>query len=441
MSCEDGFSWRQYILSSPDLGGIIVSLLPHLQSALGICVILALAWLLSENRREFPWRAVVGGLTLQAALALLLLKVPLAQQALLGLNGAVGALTTATRAGTSFVFGVIGGGAPAKVDNAADFAGFAFSVLPLVIVISALSALLWHWRVLPIIINAIAYVLRRVLGLGGAVGLGAGATIFLGMVEAPLLIRPYLARITRSELFILCTVGLATVAGTVFALYATILKDVVPGAVGHILVASMMSLPSAIIVSRIMIPGKVETGSADQSVEARYRSSMDAVARGTEDGLKIWLQIVAMLIVMLALVALANEILTLVPPVWGAPLTLQRVFGWLFAPVVWLYGVPWNEATIAGSLMGTKTILNELVAYLNLAALPAGSLDPRATLIMVYAMCGFANLGSVGIMIAGMSALMPDRRDEIVPLAMRAIVSGTMASGMTGAMIGLLPVV
>ena len=417
-----------------------MSLLPHLQSALGICVIIALAWLLSEDRRVFPWRVVVGGLALQATLALLLLKVPLAQQALLSLNGAVGALTNATRAGTSFVFGVVGGGAPATVNNAADLAGFAFSVLPLVIVISALSALLWHWRVLPIVINAIAFVLRRILGLGGAVGLGAGATIFLGMVEAPLLIRPYLARITRSELFILCTVGLATVAGTVFALYATILKDVVPGAIGHILVASMMSLPSAIIIARIMVPGEVATGKADQSGEARYRSSMDAVARGTEDGLKIWLQIVAMLIVMLALVALANEMLKMVPWLWGAPITLQRVFGWAFAPVVWLYGVPWHEATTAGSLMGTKTILNELVAYLNLAALPAGSLDPRATLIMIYAMCGFANLGSVGIMIAGMSALMPERRDELVPLAMRAIVSGTMASGLTGAMIGLLPV-
>lgn len=415
-------------------------LLPHLQSALGICVILASAWALSENRHVFPWRVVAGGLALQATLALLLLKVPLAQQALLSLNGAVGALTTATRAGTSFVFGVIGGGAPAGVSNASDLAGFAFSVLPLVIVISALSALLWHWRILPIVINAIAYVLRRILGLGGAVGLGAGATIFLGMVEAPLLIRPYLARITRSELFILCTVGLATVAGTVFALYATILKGVVPGAIGHILVASMMSLPSAIIVARIMVPGEVASGSADHSGEARYRSSMDAVARGTEDGLKIWLQIVAMLVVMLALVALVNQILTLVPPLWGAPITLERVLGWLFAPVVWFYGVPWHEATAAGSLMGTKTILNELVAYLRLAALPAGSLDPRATLIMIYAMCGFANFGSVGIMIAGMSALMPERRDEIVPLAMRAIVSGTMASGMTGAMIGLLPV-
>jgi CNT family concentrative nucleoside transporter len=417
-----------------------VVLLPHLQSALGICVIIAAAWVLSENRRLFPWRVVVGGLALQAALALLLLKVPLAQRALLDLNGVVGALTTATRAGTSFVFGVVGGGAPAGVNNASDLAGFAFSVLPLVIVISALSALLFHWRVLPIVINAIAYVLRRVLGLGGAVGLGAGATIFLGMVEAPLLIRPYLGRITRSELFILCTVGLATVAGTVFALYATILKNVVPGAIGHILVASMMSLPSAIVISRIMVPGDVESGAADHSGEARYRSSMDAVARGTEDGLKIWLQIVAMLVVMLALVALVNQIFLLVPPVWGAPLTLERMFGWLFAPVVWLYGVPWSEATTAGGLMGVKTILNELVAYLRLAALPAGTLDPRSTLIMIYAMCGFANLGSVGIMIAGMSALMPERRDEIVPLAMRAMISGTMASGMTGAMIGLLPV-
>ncbi len=417
-----------------------MQLLPHLQSALGICVIIAVAWLFSENRREFPWRVVLGGLALQATLALLLLKVPLAQRALLDLNGVVGALTTATRAGTSFVFGVVGGGAPASVDNASDLAGFAFSVLPLVIVISALSALLFHWRILPVVINGIAYVLRRILGLGGAVGLGAGATIFLGMVEAPLLIRPYLARITRSELFILCTVGLATVAGTVFALYATILKSVVPGAIGHILVASMMSLPSAIVIARIMIPGEVASGAVDHSGEARYRSSMDAVARGTEDGLKIWLQIVAMLVVMLALVALVNQILLVFPAVWGAPLTLERMFGWLFAPVVWLYGVPWSEATTAGSLMGVKTILNELVAYLKLAALPPGTLDPRSTLIMIYAMCGFANLGSVGIMIAGMSALMPERRDEIVPLAMRAIVSGTMASGMTGAMIGLLPV-
>jgi len=416
-------------------------MLLHLQSAFGICVIVALAWALSEDRRAFPWRTVIAGLVLQAALALFLLKVGMARDGLLALNGAVDALTGATRAGTSFVFGFVGGGtAPFAVTNPAGMVSFAFGILPLVIVISALSALLWHWRILPVIVKAFAFALSRLMGIGGAVGLGSAATIFLGMVEAPLLIRPYLAKLSRAELFILMTVGLASVAGTVFFLYASILKDVVPGALGHILIASMMSLPAAILIARIMIPGEGGLATASAS-DLRYRSSMDAVARGTEDGLKIYLQILAMLIVMVALVALADTILKSLPPVWGAPLSLERMFGWLFAPVVWLFGVPADQAATAGSLMGTKTILNELVAYLNLAALPKGALDPRSTLIMIYAMCGFANLGSVGIMIAGMSTLMPERRDEIVPLAMRAIVSGTMASGLTGAMIGLLPVI
>jgi concentrative nucleoside transporter, CNT family len=416
-------------------------MLPHLQSALGICVIVAVAWALSENRRAFPWRTVIAGLLLQAALALLLLKVPVARAGLLALNGAVDALTGATRAGTSFVFGFIGGGPPPfAVTNPTGMVSFAFGILPLVIVISALAALLWHWRILPVIVKGFAFGLRKLMGIGGAVGLGAAATIFIGMVEAPLLIRPYLARLSRGELFVLMTVGLASVAGTVFFLYASILKDVVPGALGHILTASMMSLPAAILIARVMIPesGGVET---EATSDLKYRSSMDAVARGTEDGLKIYLQILAMLIVMVALVALGDSILKLLPDVAGAPLSLERVFGWLFAPVVWLFGVPANEAVTAGSLMGTKTILNELVAYLNLAGLPKGALDPRSTLIMIYAMCGFANLGSAGILIAGMSTLMPERRDEIVPLAMRAILSGTMASGLTGAMIGLLPVV
>ncbi|HEX4295562.1 MAG TPA: nucleoside transporter C-terminal domain-containing protein [Rhizomicrobium sp.] len=416
-------------------------MLLHLQSAFGICVIVVAAWALSEDRRAFPWRTVAAGLVLQAALALFLLKVGMARDGLLALNGAVDALTGATRAGTSFVFGFVGGGAaPFAVTNPAGMVSFAFGILPLVIVISALSALLWHWRILPVIVKAFAFALRKLMGIGGAVGLGAAATIFLGMVEAPLLIRPYLSRLSRGELFILMTVGLASVAGTVFFLYASILKDVVPGALGHILIASMMSLPSAILVARIMIPGEGGVATTSAS-DLKYRSSMDAVARGTEDGLKIYLQILAMLIVMVALVALADTILRSLPPVWGAPLSLERMFGWLFAPVVWLFGVPADQAATAGSLMGTKTILNELVAYLNLAALPKGALDPRSTLIMIYAMCGFANLGSVGIMIAGMSTLMPERRDEIVPLAMRAIVSGTMASGLTGAMIGLLPVI
>ena len=413
----------------------------HYQSLTGIAAILLLAWLLSENKRAFPVRTVVSGLALQFALALLLLKIPAARNLLFSLNGAVDALTAATRAGTSFVFGYVGGGtAPFAVSDPKGMTSFAFQILPLVIVISALAALLWHWRVLPIIVRGFAWVLGRTLGIGGAVGLGSAATVFFGMVEAPLLIRPYLSRLSRSELFVLCSVGLATIAGTVFVLYATILDPVIPGALGHILVASFMSLPAAILISRIMIPGGREETEAGIGVGFEYRSSMDAVARGTEDGLKLWLGIVSMLIVIVALVALANIILSHLPPVMGAPLTVERVFGWLFAPVVWLYGVPWGESTTAGALMGEKTVLNEFVAYLKLAALPKDALDPRSRLIMLYAMCGFANPGSVGIMIAGMGGLIPERRNELVPLAMRALVSGTMASGLSGAIIGFLPI-
>src|SRR5580692_649520 len=412
----------------------------HLQSGIGIVAILAAAWLFSENRRAFPLRTVAAGLALQIAFALLLLDVPVARNALFALNGVVDALMQATRAGTSFVFGFVGGAPPPfAVTNPAGLTNFAFQILPLVIVISALAALLWHWRILPFIVRGLAFVLRKLLGIGGAVGLGAAATIFLGMIEAPLLIRPYLSRLSRSELFMLFTVGLSTVAGTVFVLYASILQPVVPGALGHILVASMLSLPGGILIGRIMVPGREET-EAIAAPGFEYRSSMDAVARGTADGLQLWLGIVAMLLVMMALVALADIILKHLPEVAGAPLTAERIFGWAFAPFVWLIGIPWKDAATAGSLMGDKTILNEFVAYLKLAALPANALDPRSRLIMLYTMCGFANFGSVGILIAGVGGLVPERRAEIVPLALRALVSGTMASALTGAIIGLLPV-
>lgn len=412
----------------------------HPQSLLGIGFIIFLAWAVSENRRAFPVRTVVAGLAVEIALAVLLLKVPLARDALFALNGIVAALTEATKAGTSLVFGYIGqGDAPFSITNPPAFINFAFGVLPLLIVISALSALLWHWRILAVVVKGIAVVLKRVLGIGGAVGLGGAATVFLGNVEGLLVVRPYLAKLNRSELFIMFTVGMSVVAGTVFVLYATILKPVLPGALGHILIASMMSLFGAIVIARIMIPGEAATDTASEN-EMKYRSSMDAVSHGTEVGLKIYWQIIAMLIVVTALVALANMILAHGPQVAGAPLTLQRVLGWVFAPIVWLYGVPWDQATTAGSLLGTKTILNELIAYIDLTRLAAGTLDPRSTLICVYAMCGFANFSSVGIVIAGMSALEPTRRDEVVPLVMRSLLAGTMASGLTASIIGLLPV-
>ncbi len=279
---------------------------------------------------------------------------------------------------------------------------------------------------------------KKSLGIGGAVGLGSAANVFLGMIEAPLLIRPYLAKLTRAELFMLFTVGLATVAGTVMVLYASVLEPVVPGALGHILVASFISLPAAILTAHLMVPGENVT-EAEAHLAVEYSSSMDAIAKGTEDGLKLYLGVVAMLLVTVALVALANIMIGSLPEIGGAPLTVERIFGWLFFPLVWLYGIPAAEAADAGALLGTKTILNEFIAYLNLAALPDGVLSERSRLIMVYAMCGFANLGSVGIMIAGVSGMIPERRREVVELSLKALVSGTIASGMTGAVVGMLP--
>jgi CNT family concentrative nucleoside transporter len=411
----------------------------QLQSAFGLGVLILISWVLSENRREaFSLRLVVAAVALQLGLALLLLEVSPARSALYSLNAVVDALTRATQAGTSFVFGFIGGGTPPfEVTKPTNAYSLAFQALPLILVMSALSALLWHWRVLPVIVKGFAWVLQRALSIGGAVGLGSAATIFLGMIEAPLLIRPYLPKLTRAELFMLFTVGLATVAGTVMVLYATVLEPVVPGALGHILVASMISLPSAILTARLMVPGK-STTSAQTHQEVEYRSSMDAIARGTEDGMKLYLGIIAMLIVMVALVALVNIIIGQLPLVGGAPLTVERMFGWLFSPLVWLYGIPASEAADAGALLGTKSILNEFLAYLKMAALPEGVLSPRSRLIMLYAMCGFANFGSVGIMIAGVSGMVPERRHDVVQLALRALVSGTIASGMTGCVVGIM---
>ncbi|MDE2463876.1 MAG: nucleoside:proton symporter [Alphaproteobacteria bacterium] len=412
----------------------------HWRAGLGIGVILLVAWLFSENRRAFPVRIVASGIAIQVSLALVLLTWPPARAGLFRLNAVVDALTHATRAGTGFVFGYVGGAAaPFTVTDPQGLTSFAFTILPMVIVISALAALLWYWRILAVVVHALSYALRKIMGIGGAVGLGAAATIFIGMVEAPLLIRPYLGKLSRNELFILCTVGLATVAGTVFVLYATIVGPVVPGALGHILVASMLSLPGAIVIASIMIPPDAPATGAHVAEGFTYHSSMDAIARGTEDGLRMWLSIVAMLLVIVALVHLTDIVLKTLPDVAGTPLSMERIFGWAFSPFAYVIGIPWHEARTAGALMGDKTVLNEFIAYVDMAQLPQGVLDPRVRLILLYALCGFANFGSVGIMIAGLSTMIPERRQELVSLAMRALVSGTLASAMSGALIGFLP--
>ena len=253
-----------------------------------------------------------------------------------------------------------------------------------------------------------------------------------------MLIRPYLQQMSRGELFAVMTCGMSTIAGTVLVLYASILNPVLPDALGHILTASLISAPAALSIALLMVPhcGEMTTGKIDPPITAG--SSMDAVVQGTLQGLKLLLNIVAMLIVLIALVSLVNIILGTLPEVFGAPLTLQRLFGWIFAPLTWSLGIPWHEAVVAGSLLGSKTILNELVAYLDLAGLDPQTLSGRSRLIMTYALCGFANLGSLGIMLGGIGAMVPERREDIVSLGFKSILSGTLATCMTGAVVGLL---
>jgi concentrative nucleoside transporter, CNT family len=415
--------------------------MPNLQSALGVFAILALALAISENRRAVPWRPVVTGLGITFALALLMLKVPQTEIAFAWINDAVIALASATRAGTAFVFGYVGGGPPPfDLKNPGNAFILGFQALPVVLIISVLSSLLFYWRIMPPIVRGFSWALEKALDVGGAAGLSTAASTFVGNVEAPLFIRPYLASLSRSEMFIVMTGGMARIAGTVFVLYATILGPYIPDAAGHIVVASVLGAPAAILISLLMVPDPEEkhTGGKLDDVAQSANSTMDAIVKGTGAGLELLLNIVAMLIVFVALVHLANAILGLAPDFLGAPLTLQRALGWVMAPVCWLMGIPWNEAVTAGGLMGIKTVLNEFVAYLQLAALPEGTLDPRSKLIMLYALCGFANFGSLGIMIAGLSTMCPEKRDEVVSLGFKSIVSGTLTTCLLGAIVGLL---
>ncbi|HMH19137.1 MAG TPA: nucleoside transporter C-terminal domain-containing protein [Burkholderiales bacterium] len=409
-------------------------------SLIGFFLLHVIAWAFSENRRTVAWRPVAAGMLLTFGLGLLLLKAPYARDVFLVLNDALNALEKATQDGAAFVFGFLGGGPLPFVETypGASFV-LAFRALPLVLVVSALSALLFYWRVLPWIVKAFSVLLQKTMGVGGAIGLSSAANVFVGMVEAPLIVKPYIRNMSRGELFILMSCGMATVAGTVMALYASILSKVVPDALGHILIASIISTPAAIAISVLMVPVPAKALATEGNlVPQAATSSMDAVTRGTVDGVQLLINIVAMLLVLVALVSLANQILALLPQVAGAPVTLQRALGIAMAPLVWIMGIPWSEAATAGALMGTKTVLNELLAYIDLAKLPEGALSARSRLMMTYALCGFANFGSLGIMIGGLATMAPERRDEIVSLGGKTIVSGTLATCVAGSVVGML---
>ena len=407
------------------------------QSALGLLLLTGLAWALGGFRRGVAPRVILVALALQLALAALLLNLPPLRAAFALVGDGVNALATATKAGTSLVFGYLGG-APLPFAEAAPGASFIlfFQALPLVLVVGALSSVLYHWGVLPAIVRGMARVLRALVGLGGATGFGVAANVFVGMVEAPLMIRAWLAKLTRSELFVVMTAGLATISGNTLVVYALIISPVVPDAAGQLLTASLVSAPAAILAALLMIPpapGEVATEGDGGIPERLYDSSMDALVRGTQDGLNLLLGIMASLIVFVAIVALIN---LAIEPLMG--FTLQRAMGWVLWPVAWAMGVPASEAATVGASLGVKMVVNEFVSYLDLAQSGGAGLSDRSRLILTYALCGFTNLGSVGIMVGGMTAMCPERRADIVRLGLPALVSGTIACCMTGAVVGVL---
>ncbi len=405
----------------------------------GLTILTLLAWLMSESRSHVKVKGVLVGIGLQIILALLFLKIPASKQIFVALNAIVMSLQQATEAGTGFVFGYLGGGnAPFEITDPGSSFILAFRALPLVLVVSALSALLFHWRILPVVVNLFSWLLQKSFGIGGALGLSAAANIFIGMTEAPLLVRPYLARLSRSEMFAVMSCGMATIAGTVMVLYGSILGQIIPDAIGHILVASLISAPAALMIARVMVPEKEGFIPADAKLVYENSSAMDALTKGTVNGVQLLMNIVAMLVVFVALVHLANQLISLLPNVGAEPLSLQRLLGWVMAPLVWLIGIPWSEAVTAGSLMGIKTVLNELLAYIQLSQTPVDSLSPRSQLIMTYALCGFANFGSLGIMIGGLGVMVPERRNEVVALGLKSLVAGTLATLMTGAVVGMM---
>jgi len=419
-------------------------LFDQLRGIIGIAVLMVIAWALSENRKGRPgWRWIAGALAMQGLLAVLIVRVPLVWEAVGLVNNAVSAVEAATLKGSSYMFGYLGGAELpfALKPGAQPPLVIAFQILPLVIVFSALSALLWHWGVLRWMVNGLAFLLRRSLGVSGVVGLAGGAALFLGVVETPLVTRAYFARVSRSELFQLMVLAMATISGALLVLYATTLRAVVPDAVGHLIAASLVSIPAALLVARLMVPPTPEDTATEIEKEdpgLRYDSSIDAITRGTADGLQLFLSVIAVIITVFALVALVDGMLASLPYVEGAPLSLKRLMGWALAPLMWLVGVPWGEAQAAGGLMGTKAVLNEYVAYLELAALPAGTLGLRAELIVTYALCGVANLASVGLLVSTVGTLAPERRAEAAGLGMKSWMAGNIASLMTGAWIGLV---
>lgn len=413
------------------------------QSLCGLLVVVVACWLLSEDKKRFPFLLLVGAIAVQAGLVLLLFGLPQAQSVLQAIGSGVDALGASARAGTSFVFGYLAGGPeqPFSVAKPGNLFLFGFQVLPVILVVCALAALLWHWRILKWLAKGFGFVFQKTMGLRGPPALAVAATVFMGQVEGPIFIRSYLDKLTRSELFMLLSVGMACVSGSTMVAYATILHDVLPNAAAHVLTASIISAPAGVLLARIIVPADRTERKAelDKLSDKTYDSSIDALMKGTGDGLQVVLNVGATLIVFMALVALANTILGGFADVNGGPLSVERILGTIFAPLAWCLGIPWKEAPTAGSLLGVKLVATEFSAFLKLGHMPTSELSERSRMIMTYALCGFANVASVGINVAGFSVLVPERRGEILGMIWKALVAGFLATCMTASVVGALP--
>ncbi|RIJ15566.1 NupC/NupG family nucleoside CNT transporter [Henriciella mobilis] len=411
------------------------------RALIGIALIFGIGWILSERRKAFPWRIVLGAVAIQFAFALVLFGLPPVRNILFKANVIVDGLQEATRNGTSFVFGYVGDNVAASNIMAGDAPPlFFFQILPVVIVVAALSAILWHWHILRWITKGFAFVFRKAMGLGGATSLAVSANVFMGMTEAPVLVKPYIKGMTRSEIFILMTAGFATIAGSVLVIYTTFLDGVMSNPLAQLLTASIIAAPAAVAMALTMVPETAEETERAHEPDFEYNSTMDAFATGAADGLQIVLNIATMLIAALALLWLVNAGLGVFPDVAGEPLSIQRILGWIFAPLMYMIGVPWQEASLSGSLMGIKTVLTEFVAFIELGNIPEDGMDPRTRIITAHAICGFANFGSIGILIGGLNIISPERRATFLELAWKTLIAGTLATCLSGAVVGALPV-
>jgi CNT family concentrative nucleoside transporter len=412
---------------------------PILQSLIGYGTFLLTAWVMSSGRRQIQWRYVVTGLGIQLGFAILVIYMPAVQEVLKAMGQGVLAFKDATEAAARFMFGYLAGGdLPFIALPGANTFIFAFQPLPMVMVFSAVVMLLFHWGVLPAIMRVLSGVFRSVFGLGSALGVATAGKMFVGQIETALLIKPYIAKLSKSELLTLLTLGMATTSGTVVALYASILDPVLPNAVGHVLATFLLSIPAALVISQIMIPPQKDTTAGDLCVPYKFENSLDALAQGTTDGLKIVVSIAAFMLVTLALVNVADKVLAAVPLGAYGGMSLQKIFSYVCAPLTWLMGIPWSEAAVAGEIVGTKTVLNEIIAYMNLAKIPLGTLSEKTILILTYALGGFANLTSIGLVVGGVGSLAPERRQEIIQLSVKALIAGSLSSFLSATVIGLV---